>query len=401
MPQWTPRWLAWARDNLFRRARPRALSAAVGYERAGVTRWETPVPWAADAVVIDVLLSVPPAARRKTDFALRLPSATFPADALRPDADDRHRVTFRCPVPADPVGAALLWRGRTIATVPVNVLTPGRFLAGLALVHPVAAVRFGGATVSATAFVPDRCEALVAAGVLRCPTGLAPVGELGLRATFREETTGAVRVVAVALPAAQLARAETVVTAVSPDLPRAPGAWWITWSVGDRVLATHRVYALDADRFAAGVRVVETRFAVIDAGGAVRTAKAPPAVGGADRVGPCFVLAGCEPGAAAVCRFEVTGVAAGGFEPVLGGAAEAVITDAPTALVPALFGADQLARVSGFELRLSGRLLGVASLRPVPAAALDGEGGFAPPPDFAWSTAADDELADRLKRLSG
>ena len=30
---------------------------------------------------------------------------------------------------------------------------------------------------------------------------------------------------------------------------------------------------------------------------------------------------------------------------------------------------------------------------------ITGEGGFVPPPEFTWSSAADDELADRLKRL--
>jgi hypothetical protein len=45
-------------------------------------------------------------------------------------------------------------------------------------------------------------------------------------------------------------------------------------------------------------------------------------------------------------------------------------------------------------------VIGTASLRPVPTAALDGEGGFVPPTDFIWSAAADDELTDRLNRLA-
>ena len=87
-------------------------------------RWESPVPWTADAAVLDVQLRLPLAARRKTDFTLRLPNATFPADALRPEADDRFRVSFRFPVPTDTVRADLLWNGRVLASVPVQVLTP-------------------------------------------------------------------------------------------------------------------------------------------------------------------------------------------------------------------------------------------------------------------------------------
>ena len=400
MPRWTTRWLAWARDNLLRRARPLPLSAAVGYERAGASRWEQPVPWTADAIVVDVLLRLP-ATVRKSDFALRLPFATFPADALRQDADDRHRATFRFPVPLDTVRGDLLWRGRVLASIPVQVLTPASFLTGLALVHPSVSVRLGGHTVAVTSFVPDRCEGLVAVTSLRCHTPLAPLAELGLKAIFNDDSTGQAHTVPVTLTAAQLARAEAVVAAVCPHVPRGDSGWRVTWTAGDRTLVTQRIHAIPTDRFESGVRVLETRFALVDGSGAVRTLKLPPALMGADRVGPCFVLCGSEAGGAAVCRFEVFGIATGEPDPVIWRTAEAVVTDAPAVFVPALFSATDVSRVSSFELRLNGRLLGVASLRPVPSAAINGEGGFMPPPDFTWSSAADDELADRLKRLSG
>jgi hypothetical protein len=399
MPRWTTRWLVWARDNLLRRARPRPVSAAVGYERSGGTRWESPVPWTADAAVIDVLFHLPASARRKQDFALRLPFATFPADAIRPDAGDRHRVSFRFPVPHDSLHADLLWKGRVLATVPIPILTPGAFLAGLTLTNSTTAVRLCEATVAATAFVPDRCESLLATAVLRSQSPLAPLAELGLKAVFTEESSNRSHAVPVLLGAAQLARAEAVIAAVCPEAPRHVGAWWVSWMAGDRTLATQRIHAIPRDRFEAGVRLLEARFAMVDAGGAVRTMKLPPSLAGADRVGPCFVLSNSEPGAAGVCRFEVLGISGGEMTPLIWRHAEAVVGDSPTVLVPALFDPVELSRISGFELRLHGRLLGIASLRPVPAAMLNAEGGFTPPPDFAWSSAADDELADRLKRL--
>lgn len=399
MPRWPTHWLAWARNNLLRAARPRPLSAAVGYERAGGTRWESPVPWAADAAVVDVLVRLPVAARRKTDFAFRLPFATFPADAIRPDLDDRCRVTFRFPVPLDTVRGELLWKGRVLTTLPVHVLTPQTFLAGLAVANPTISVRLGAATVAASAFVPHRCDGLLAAAVLRCNTQLSPVAELGLKVTFHDEAGRQTFAVPVVLTAAQLARSEAVVVAACPEVPWRSGGWWVTWSAGERTLCTQRVHGITADRFEGGVRLLEARFAVVDAGGAVRTVKLPP-TSGAERVGPCFVLSGAEAGAAAVCRFEVVGVSTGDARPLIWREADAVVSDAPAVFVPALFEAAQLDSLSGFELRLGGRLLGVASLRPVPAAVLTGEGGFVPPPDFTWTGAADDELAERLKRLS-
>ena len=71
----------------------------------------------------------------------------------------------------------------------------------------------------------------------------------------------------------------------------------------------------------------------------------------------------------------------------------------PTVYAPGMLDVSELGRVGGFELRYKGRLLGVASLSPVPTAALNAEGGFKPPPEFAWSNAADDELSERLGRL--
>ncbi|MCI0702393.1 MAG: hypothetical protein L0241_15025 [Planctomycetia bacterium] len=401
MPPWMTRWLAWARDNLLRRARPRAISAAIGYERTGVVKWESPVPWTADAIVVDVQMRLPLSARRKTDFTFRLPSAIFPADALRPDLDDRHRVTFRFPVPPESSHGDLIWKNRVLATLPISVLTPTTFLSGLSVLNPTVAARFGGTTVAATAFVPDRCESLMAVAALKCEHRLAALSELGLRVVFRDERSQTDHAVPILLPAAQLMRPEAVVVAVCPVSPREVGAWGVSWMAGDRTLVAQRVHAIPGERFEACVRLIDTRFAVVDNTGAVRTIKLPPSLASLSRVGPCFVLSGTDPGAAGMCRFEVRGMANGELHPVIWRDVEAVVTDSPTPFVPALFDAADLTRVNGFELRLNGRLLGIASLRPVPAATINAEGGFAPPPEFTWSAAAEDELADRLKRLMG
>jgi hypothetical protein len=78
---------------------------------------------------------------------------------------------------------------------------------------------------------------------------------------------------------------------------------------------------------------------------------------------------------------------------------EVLVTDGPAVFAPGMVEAEDLARLSGFELRHKGRVLGIASLSPVPTAVLNAEGGFKPPADFAWSNAADDELSERLTRL--
>ncbi|MBY0458762.1 MAG: hypothetical protein K2V38_15605, partial [Gemmataceae bacterium] len=170
MPPWTTRWLVWARDNLLWTGRPRPTAVFVGSERGGVARWESPVPWTADACLIEFRLRLSPTARRKTDFAFRLQSLTFPADALKPDGEFV-RVAFRVPVPAEAVRGDLVWKGRVLATIPVPVLTPDGFVGGLSLTNPTLAMRFGGTTVAATAFVSDRCDGLLASAIVRAPGG--------------------------------------------------------------------------------------------------------------------------------------------------------------------------------------------------------------------------------------
>lgn len=397
MPRWTRPLLAWATDRLLR-PRPRALSVAVGYERGGAPKWDSPVPWTADAAVVEVRLLARPGARRKADFALRAPHGTFPADALRADADDACRACFRVPVPPASGAADVLWRGRVLATVPLGVVTPESFVAGLGLGECATAVRYGDTTATATAFVADGCDGLFASAVLRAPGGLQPLAELGLTVRFREDTTGRACAVPVRPSAAQLARGEALATAACPLAPHGPGVWWVSWHAGARELATRRVAALPRERFEAAVRVPETRFALVDFAGVGRSAKLP-VLAGVARAGPCFVLSGGEPGAVGRVRFELVAVPNCPFAAPQVTAVEAVVGDAPAPFVPVLLDAAELGQFGEFELRLNDRLLGVASLRPVPSAHFTSEGGFAPPDDFAWSSAAEEELAARLRRL--
>ena len=60
---------------------------------------------------------------------------------------------------------------------------------------------------------------------------------------------------------------------------------------------------------------------------------------------------------------------------------------------PGLFAATDMTAGGAFELRLNDRVLGTASLSPVPPATLNAEGGFKPPPNFTWTTAAEEECS--------
>lgn len=405
MRPWIRRWLDWVTTDVLPLPRPRPHGQAVHtrYEKAGLTLYDPPVPWNADAVVVEVLLKkLPAAGRKKTDFTLRFPGREpVAAEALRAEPDDRHRLLFRLPVPPATAEGEVLWKQKLVSKVAVPVLTAAEFLGGLRLTLPTVGVRLGAQVVAAHTFVASQCRGLVSSCVLRSPTPLAPLADLGLRAVFRSERTGVAYEVPAALSSTQLGAREAVVTAVSPRVPRRVGDWTVAWAVGGREVCSQKVQGILARRFEASLRVADTRFVVADKGGAVAVVRQPPAAGEADRVGPCFLVASSEPGMAGVCRLQVHAAVPGESKPPLLMEQDVLVTDGPAVFAPGLLDAADTARVGGFELRHKGRVLGAASLRPVPSAALTAEGGFKPPPDFTWTPTADDELAERLSRLTG
>jgi len=404
MWRWAKRWIDWVRDDLFPLVRTRrtGFTVRVAYESAGQLYTEQPVPWAADAVVVEVVLRLPLAARRKIDFSLQFPGGRpVAAESIRPDTADRHRITFRFPVPSLGTVGELLWKLQPIATIPVTVLTAEAFRAGLTIANQTVAVRLGSQSLPTKTFVVEGCKGLVASTVIHSTHNLAPLADLGVSVEFSNERTGHVFAVPVTLNAAQRATHETLLTAVCPRVPCRPGSWWVMWRVGDKVVAADRVEAIAARRFEDGVRLLDTRFAVADHTGPLRVVRGAPAMGAFARVGPCFLVSGSEAGVVGLCRFAVFAVLPGTPLAAQLLDEEVLVTDAPTVFAPGLVESADLARIAAFELRLNGRVLGTVALSPVPPATLTAEGGFKPAQDFNWSPAAEDDLLKRLGQLGG
>ena len=75
MRHWIRRCRDWAMSDLLHLGRPRPTEQAVHtrYEKAGLTLYGPPVPWNADAVVVEVLARLPPTARQRADFIAAAP----------------------------------------------------------------------------------------------------------------------------------------------------------------------------------------------------------------------------------------------------------------------------------------------------------------------------------------
>lgn len=394
----------WAMNELrpLLRAGPQPQALHVSYEKAGLVLYDAAIPWNADAVLVEASVFARPNARRKSDYCLRVANGEpIVPESLRPEDGDRQRLFFRLSVPEKSTSAELSYRDHSLGQLTLPVLSGDEFLRGLRVDMPTFFARVGYQSVACQTFVGTQCKALQASGMLVSRTGsLAPLAELGLRVVFRCERDGSTYEVPVPLTGAQLQSRQALVTAVPRRLPRRMGVWTATWLLGETVLATHRVKAISQKLFHKSLRISDTRYVVVDWKNVVSVRRQLPPLIEVSRVGPCFLVSSREPGMAGLCTLHIHAQVPGGVQSPLLLEQEVLITDGPTMFAPGTLDVSELTQTAAFELRHHSRTLGLLALSPVPAASFTSEGGFKPPNgDFLWTSAADDELTERLNKL--
>jgi hypothetical protein len=408
---WIKRWRDWAMHDLWRmhRSSPQPQALHYSYEKAGLTINDQPIPWNADAVVVEASLRISnPAARRKADFQLRLPGRDpHPADNLRPveappgGPEDWFRLFFRLPPPPQSVTAEVFWKNHSKGQLNLPLLTQDEFIQHLGLQLPTLSVRLGNESVACQTFVCTQCKGLLASALVTSPTSLVPLLDLGLRVEFRSERSSAVQNLPAQLCSSQLRGRQALVTVVPPRFPKHIGSWLATWMLDGHPLATQRIRAISKRHFQRSLRVTDSHFLIETVKGSVGLVRQLPPLEELKRVVPCFLVSSREPGMAGVCRLQVRAVMNPGAEQPASAALEQdlLVTDGPTRFAPGSLLAADLAHVTGFELRLGSSTLGSLSLAPAPTASFTSEGGFKPAGDFSWSPSAEEELNERLTRL--
>src|SRR5947207_13308328 len=138
---WIKRWRDWAMHDLWPlyRIGPQPQALHYSYEKAGLTIHDQPIPWSAEAVLVEALLRLPvPSARRKADFALRLAGQQpQPIDMMRrQETEDRYRLTCRIPPPDQPTTAELLWRNHVMGQLTLPVMGRVYIIHGLRMHIP-------------------------------------------------------------------------------------------------------------------------------------------------------------------------------------------------------------------------------------------------------------------------
>jgi hypothetical protein len=381
---------------------PQPQAVHYSYEKAGLTLYDEAIPWNAELVRVEVVVRFPPSqSRRKTDFQLKLPGhGPILAESMRrQEADDGYRLVFRLPLPAGPVTAQFLWRQHRFGQLTLPFVSREEFLQKIQLQMPTLFVRLEDQSVACQTFVSSQCCGLMASGVIISPTSLVPLLDLGLHVEFRSGRGGIVQTVPAQLSASQLAGRQTLVAIVPRRLRRRIGTWIATWLLADRALATQRVRAISLRHFYRSLRMADTRFIIQSGKGKVTLARQLPPLQEVGRAGPCFLVTSQEPGMAGMAPFQVRVQVAGAVKPPELMDQEVLITDGPTMVAPGTLDISDLDQITAFELRLKGETLGVLATSPIPTASFTAEGGFRPPQEFSWTTAADEELTERLNRL--
>jgi hypothetical protein len=381
---------------------PQPQALHYSFEKAGLTLHDQPIPWNAEAVLVEALLRLPPTAvRRKGDFQLRVlgQDPVSPEGLRRDEAGEVYRLFFRLSPPRQTTTAQVYWRSHSLGQVTLPVLSRDEFIQNIRLQLPTLCVRLANESVACQTFVSTQCRGLLASALVTSPTSLVPLLDLGLAVEFRSSRSGQTHSVPARLCSSQLAGRQALVTVVPRRFPRRIGTWLATWVLGDKPLVTHQVRAISQRHFLRSLRLSDTRFVIQSGKDRVTLSRHLPTMQGVRRVGPCFLVSSREPGMAGVVKLQVRAQVTGAIQPPLLQEQEVLITDGPTLVAPGTLDAPEVNQVSAFELSSKLGSLGILSLCPAPTATFTSEGGFKLPHDFTWTAAADEELSERLSRL--
>jgi hypothetical protein len=408
----TEHWPGWAtlvspkmRESLwplFRSSVPAVQGLQYAYEKAGLLVRNEPIPWNADAVLITALVRFPNGVvRRKTDFMLRLAGQppVEPATLHRYEDTGNFCMQFRLPPLTKSLPVDLLWRGSSLSQTLLPFLSLDDFISRLRVDMPTVFARIGEKSVACQTVVAKQCRGFVASALINSPTSLAPLLDLALEVEFTEEHGFHTDFVPVRLVSSQLLTQQALVSVVAPRRPHRLGGWVVHWVLQDQILTRNEINVIGQRDFRKSLQVVDARYVYQEKEGPPTLSRALPTLTPHGRLGPCFLLASREPGMAAVCPLELRIHSKTPGKPPLRWSHEVLITDGPSLFLPGTLSLADLADVSAFELVNRGQTLGVLSTSPAPSADFTSEGGFRSVEDYRWTSAAEEELSDRLGKL--
>jgi hypothetical protein len=448
---WSKRWQTWLTHKLarpfLRLSGPKLRALRFRYEKVGLTVADEPIPWNAEAVLVEAVVWLPPGTvPRKSDFQLRTPDhVPRIAVALDPDSEqDAVHVVFRLPPIQGQTWAAIHYRGGMLGQLVLPFLTADAFFRNLCLRSPTLSALLVGQqpdvgldslayegskyNVACQTLVEGQCRGLSAGGILASPTSLLPLSDFGLRVEITDRGNGCgtdfksvgcgtdfksvgggtdfksvlrVESVAVLLTGGQLLGKEASLSISLPPWPHRPGLCSVRWMLGERLLAHAEIRVVSAAAFQQSLYLAEGRFlSQGKQGGPTLFRHHLLARDDTSGLRPCFLIASREPGMAGLGALEIRVQFRDPNRRPLVCKQEMLLTDRPSLCIPRTvpFLTD-FQQIRSFELLSKGHLLGTLPVSPTPVAAFTGEGGFHAPADFDWTPFTEEELFDRLEKL--
>jgi hypothetical protein len=379
----------------------------VRYEKAGLILDALPVPFNADAVIVEANVRLPKQMPRvKSDFTLRWSGDEPPTSAeflVEQTPKKPMRVFFRVPRPKETRTASIHWREQLLGQVEVPILGMTGIVNGFTLDMPTVYVALGDNTVASQAFVSSQAKNVMASAILRAPCLLAPASDLGIRIQLKSERRGDVQTIRIALTPEQLSKRQTLVTVQLPK-PRTIDTHEVSWWIASRCLHTQRFRTISKKTLMRSLRITATRFQVEMANGILHATRSLPmrdgklVLDGIAALTPKFYVCSDEAGLAGLVPMTLRALV-GDMIKTLEIEDAVLVTDGPRAVGFTALAAGELANLQHFTLATGATVLGNLALTPAPSASFNAEGGFAPLDDYLWSPAAEEQLQDRLGKL--
>lgn len=388
---------------LFRGApQPQTQGLRYRFEKAGLVVEDQPIPWSADAVLVEAVVFLPSAfaSRTANDFPLQLDGgqpSLFP-DSMAPLPRGGLRLGYRLAVPRQTAMVELFYRHRSLGQLALPIVGLEEFRRRLLVEMPTISACINSSTVACQAVVGSQCQGMIATALVRSTHfSLLPLLDLPMHVELvgpRGEKT----VFPIHFSTQQAGGKQTLIAAALPRLKRI-GAWRMTWRLGDRLLAEQVVRSVSKPMFIRSLQVVATRFLLQSQGTSSFATTLPKRTAQYERVGPCFLLESQIPGAAGLAPLRIFAQVNDAVQPPLLEDREFLISDGLNPIIPGTLQAEDLERIEAFELHSQRGVIGRLPLR-IPVAAITSEGGFQAPGDFTWSEAAEEELWQKIAALS-
>ena len=135
----------------------------VRYEKAGLIFDTLPIPWNADAVIVEASLKLPPACD-KQQFTLQLSTGEAAAACRRFCCPARSALTrphlLSFPTPKQTCSVQVFWREHSLGQAEAPIIAAAEFTQGLKLQVPVIQVGLKGNAVPCQTFVTTQCQSL-------------------------------------------------------------------------------------------------------------------------------------------------------------------------------------------------------------------------------------------------